>query len=202
MKRIFSFVLVFGWLLSYTKVQSQIKIGNIAHDFSLKNIDNTSFSLKDLSAKKGCILIFTCNSCPYSVAYEDRIIALDKKYAAKGYPVVAINPNDPDIQPKDSFSNMKKKAQKKAFTFPYLFDETQEIAKAYGATRTPHVFLLNKEEKQFRVVYIGAIDNNTYDASAADEKYVEDALENLLKGESVKVTQKKAIGCTIKWRKT
>ncbi len=188
-------------LTSAAALQPQgLGIGDSAVDFVLKNVNGEKVSLRRMTEAKGFILIFTCNSCPYSVAYEDRIIALHEKYADKGYPVVAINPNDSGKQPKDSFEKMQERAKEKGFTFPYLLDETQEIAKAYGATRTPHVFLLDKKADGLKVAYIGAIDNNTQNAKAADKKYVEDAVENLLAGKSVSTTQSKAIGCTIKWR--
>src|SRR5690606_4664699 len=109
---------------------------------------------------KGYILIFTCNHCPFAKMYEDRIIDLHNKYAPKGFPVIAINPNDPTIVPDDSFENMQKRAEKKDYPFPYLFDETQSTAKAYGAEKTPHVYVLEKKGNDFYVQYVGAIDNN------------------------------------------
>ena len=117
-------------------------IGDVATDFSLKNIDNSYVSLKDYPNAKGYIVIFTCNHCPFSVAYEDRIIALDKQFKTKGYPVIAINPNNPKSYPDDSFENMIVRAKEKGFTFPYLVDEGQKIYPQYGATKTPHVFVL------------------------------------------------------------
>ena len=174
------------------------KVGDTATDFKLKNIDDKMVSLADYKKAKGFILIFTCNHCPYSVAYEDRIIELDKKYKEKGFPVIAINPNNPEKQPQDSFEAMKVRAKEKGFTFPYLFDDGQKIYPQYGATRTPHVFLLNKENGKLVVSYIGAIDDNYKDASQAKSKYVEDAVDALLKGKKPATTETKAIGCTIK----
>lgn len=168
--------------------------------FKLKNIDDKLFSLADKKDAKGFIVIFTCNHCPYAVKYEDRIVALNDKYAELGYPVVAINPNDPVAYPDDNFANMKKRAKSKSFTFPYLVDETQGIAKIYGASKTPHVFVLKREGTDLIVKYIGAIDDNTEDASAAKEKYVEQAVDALLAGKTVTTTSTKAIGCGIKWR--
>jgi peroxiredoxin len=176
-------------------------VGDKAEDFRLKNIDGKMLSLSEMPAVKGYIVIFTCNHCPYSKAYEDRVIALDKKYKPRGYPVVAVNPNDPKVSPEDSFDKMKVRAKSKKFTFPYLYDSTQEIARRFGATRTPHVFILSKKGKDYLVEYIGAIDDNTEDAEAAKEKYVENALTSLLEGNAPKITSTKAIGCTIKWRK-
>ena len=174
------------------------KIGDTAIDFSLKNIDDQMVSLSDYPDAKGFIVIFTCNHCPYAVAYEDRIIALDKKYKELGYPVIAINPNDSEKQPEDSFDLMKVRAKEKKFTFPYLIDEGQEIYPQYGATKTPHVFLLQKTDSSNIVRYIGAIDDNHGDATAVNEKYVENAVDALLNGEEIKVKETKAIGCTIK----
>ncbi len=173
-------------------------IGDNATDFKLKNIDNTLVSLSDYDEAKGFIIIFTCNHCPYSVAYEDRIIALDKMFKSKGYPVIAINPNNPKAYPDDSFENMKTRAKEKGFTFPYLFDEGQKIYPQYGATKTPHVYVIEKISGNSVVRYIGAIDNNYKDAASADKKYVEDAVNALLKGEEVSVETTKAIGCSIK----
>lgn len=173
-------------------------IGSIATDFSLKNVDGKNVSLKNIKDAKGYIVIFTCNHCPYAVAYEDRIIALDKKYKALGYPVVAINPNNPDKQKEDSYDRMQTRAKEKGFTFPYLIDEGQKIFPQYGATRTPHVFVLQKTSKGNVVQYIGAIDDNYQDETSVKEKYVENAVDALLKNQEVKVKTTKAIGCTIK----
>ncbi len=173
-------------------------IGDIATDFSLKNVDGSMVSLSDYNEAKGFLVIFTCNTCPYSVAYEDRINALDAKYKSKGVPVIAINPNNPSKKPGDSFAKMKTRAAEKGFTFPYLLDERQTVYPQYGATRTPHVFLLEKTANGNVVRYIGAIDDNYQSASKVDEKYVENAIDAMLAGEEIKVTKTRAIGCTIK----
>ena len=123
---------------------------------------------------------------------------LDKKYAVLGYPVIAISPNDTTIVPEDGLAEMTKLANEKGYTFPYLLDEAQEIYPQYGATKTPHVFILNKEEGKNIVKYIGAIDNNYEDANDVSEKYVEDAVDALLAGKEIKLTETKAIGCSIK----
>lgn len=175
-------------------------VGDKATDFRLKNVDGNMISMKDNQAAKGYIVVFTCNHCPFSVKYEDRIIALHKKYAPLGYPVLAINPNDPGKQPEDSFENMKKRASSKGFPFPYLVDETQEISRAYGAARTPHVFIVKKSGSDYIVEYIGAIDDNSNDASKVQRPYVEEALADLIAGKPVGNKNTKAIGCTIKWK--
>lgn len=179
------------FIVSYT-------IGDKAEDFSLKNIDGKMVSLADYKEAKGFILIFTCNTCPYSVANEDRIIELDKKYKPKGFPVIAINPNNPEVSSGDSFELMKVRAEEKGFTFPYLLDEGQKVYPAYGATKTPHVFVLEKENKDLIVKYIGAIDDSSRDAASVRKKYVENAVDALLANESIELANTKAIGCGIK----
>jgi len=174
------------------------QIGDVVSDFKLKNIDGNMVSLSDYKDAKGFIITFTCNTCPYAVLYEDRIIALDKKYASKGYPVIAINPNNPKTKPGDSFAEMQKRAQEKGFTFPYLVDEGQQVYPKYGATKTPHMFVLEKTSKGNVVKYIGAIDDNYKDASLVKIKYVEDAVDALLSGNEIQQKETKAIGCSIK----
>lgn len=196
MKKIFvTTVLAFSTLLL---VNAGLKPGDKAIAFSLKNVDGTTVSLEDYSDKKGVILVFTCNPCPFAKAYEDRIILLDQKYAAEGFPVLAINPNDPGVSPEDTFASMKERAEEKDYPFPYLKDETQEVYKAYGATRTPHIFLLENKVGKFRVAYIGAIDDNAMDASAVTQRYLEAAIAALMSGNKPKPESTKAIGCTIK----
>ena len=176
-------------------------VGDKVENFSLTNtVDGKQVALNDYLSKNGVIVVFTCNHCPYAKAYESRIMDLDKKYASLGYPVLAINSNDPVAEPTDSPDNMKKRAAEMQYSFPYLFDETQNIAKAFGATRTPHVFLLQKTSTGFVVSYIGAIDDNTYDISAVQNKYVESAISSLQNHEQPNPNFTKAIGCTIKWR--
>ncbi|GAA5035627.1 thioredoxin family protein [Marivirga lumbricoides] len=189
-----SFLLLFAF--GFTSEKEGYKVGDTATDFSLKNVNGEMVSLKDFEDVKGYIVIFTCNTCPYSIAYEDRIIELQTKYAKQKFPVIAINPNDDKRSPKDSFKEMKVRAKEKMFNFPYVYDETQEITKAYGATNTPHVYVLDADRT---VKYIGAIDNNTKSAKDADKKYVEDAVNALLAEKEVPVKETKAIGCTIKW---
>lgn len=180
------------------KPKEGYKIGDIATDFKLENIDGSMVSLSDFNEAKGFIVTFTCNTCPYAVAYEDRIEALNKKYASKGYPVIAIMPNNTDVKPGDNMEAMQKRAKEKGFTFPYLIDKGQKIYPQYGATKTPHVYVLQKTKKGNIVKYIGAIDDNFQDANAVKTKYVEDAVNALLSGNEIKVKETKAIGCTIK----
>jgi peroxiredoxin len=176
-------------------------IGESVSDFRLKNVDGRMVSLSDNRSAKGYIVIFTCNHCPFSKAYEGRISELNNKFASRGYPVIAINPNDPNAYEEDSFANMKLAAQSKGFSFPYVQDETQDIAKAFGASRTPSAFVLKKEGDRFTVQYIGAIDDNTQDANGVAKKYVEDAVNSLLSNRPVVVNTTKSVGCAIKWKR-
>ncbi len=155
-------------------------------------------SFQNFPEAKGFIVVFTCNHCPYSIAYEDRINALDAKFKSKGFPVIAINHNDSVVNEEDSYSQMKVRAKEKRFTFPYLVDEKQQVFPKYGATRTPHVFVLSRKESEFLVEYIGSIDNHHEEPNIVTEKYVEDAVNALLKGDKPEVNFTKANGCSIK----
>jgi len=174
------------------------KVGDIATDFSLKNVDGKMVSLSDFTKAKGFIIIFTCNTCPVSIQNEDRILALDKKYNDLGFPVIAINPNNPAVQPGDSFKLMKVRAKEKGFTFPYLFDDGQKIFPQYGASATPHVYILQKEKEGLKVKYIGGIDNSSRNPNTVTKKYAENAVDALLEGKTVEVSYTRAIGCSIK----
>lgn len=132
-------------IYSASAIGQGYSIGDKATDFSLKNVDGKMISMANFPEAKGFIVIFSCNHCPFVVAYEDRMIALHKKYAPKGYPIIAINPNDPEVQPQDSFEKMIERANEKNFPFVYLFDDGQKVFPVYGATRTPHVYLLSKK---------------------------------------------------------
>ncbi|MDN5423131.1 MAG: thioredoxin family protein [Chryseobacterium sp.] len=177
------------------------EVGDEAADFKLKNIDGKMVSLSDYKSAKGFIVVFTCNHCPYAKKYEDRIVELDKKFKDQGYPVIAVNPNDPNVQPEDGYKQMIERAKQKGFTFPYLVDEGQKIYPLYGATKTPHVFVLQKENGKNIVKYIGAIDNNYDNPNDVSEYYVQDAVNALIKGEPLKMNKTVAIGCTIKVKK-
>jgi peroxiredoxin len=192
-------VLMFTLSAFTTKTDGEgYNVGDVATDFSLENINGKMVSLADFNDAKGFIVIFTCNTCPYAVAYEDRIEALNKKYASKGYPVVAIMPNNTDVKPGDNMESMQARAKAKGFTFPYLMDKGQKIYPQYGATKTPHVYLLEKTKEGNVVKYIGAIDDNYKDASAVKVKYVENAVDALIKNKDIRVKETRAIGCSIK----
>ncbi len=187
-------------MVAASPVKLGYEVGDTVTDFKLKNTNGKMVALTDYKDAKGVIVIFDCNTCPYSKAYNDRIIALNKKYASQGFPLVAVQPNDPEVSPGDSYDEMVSHAKKNGYEFPYLFDDGQNVSKAFGATNTPHVFLLKKEGAAFKVAYIGAIDDNARDASAVSKKYVEDAVDALLAGKAVSTGKTKAMGCTIKWK--
>lgn len=177
-----------------------LKPGDKVSDFSLKNVDGKNISLANYPTAKGFIVVFTCNTCPFSKLYEDRIINLNTKYSGKGYPVIAINPNDPNASPEDSYDKMIERSKSKNYTFPYLYDENQVVARAFGAERTPHVYIIKKSGNELLVEFIGAIDDNAQDASGAKDKFVEKALDEILAGKSVSNKSVKAVGCSIKWK--
>lgn len=191
-------ILISSFLIGNNAPSNGYKPGDKATDFKLKSVDGKMYSMADYKDAKGFIVVFTCNHCPFAVKYEDRINDLAKKYKKKGYILIGINPNDPEAQPEDSYELMKVRAKEKGFAFPYLFDEGQKIYPQYGATKTPHVFLL---DKNLVVKYIGAIDDNVDDAKNVKEKYLENAIAALENGKTPMPETTKAIGCTIKVKK-
>lgn len=195
---IFSVFAFSGVETGISEIILSYKIGDKAEDFKLKNVDGNMVSLADFNEAKGFIVIFTCNTCPVSMANEDRIIALHEKYEPKGFPVIAINPNNPEISSGDSYELMKVRAEEKGFKFPYLFDDGQKVYPKYGASKTPHVYVLNREGKELIVKYIGSIDDSARNAKAVKTKYVENAVDALLKGMPVDPDSTNAIGCSIK----
>ncbi len=174
-----------------------LAIGSHAPSFKLPGVDGKTISLENLKDKKTLVVVFSCNHCPYAQAYEDRIIEIQRDYASKDVALIAINPNYDVDYPEDSFENMKIRAQKKGFNFPYLRDESQEVARAYGAQRTPHVYLFN--EKRI-LAYRGRIDDNWEHPEKVKVRYLQDALDAVLAGKPVQAPQAEAIGCSIKWK--
>ena len=195
MNVIYSLLIFFSAVLTTDSVDNGYDIGDIATDFNLENIDGKFVSLSDFNDAKGFIIVFTCNTCPYAVLYEDRIEALNKKYASQGYPLIAIMPNNVQTKPGDSMKSMKQRAIDKGFTFPYLMDAGQKIYPQYGATKTPHVYVLESAMRGCDFVnvvrYIGAIDDNYKDATLVKTNYVEDAVNALLKGNDIKKQKQK-----------
>lgn len=193
-----------GLVVSVSVAQAQSKgysTGSVVADFRLKNVDERVLSLADYRGQKGVIIVFTANHCPFSKVYEDRILALDRKFAPLGYPVLAIMPNDPAAYSDDSFENMKARARDKAYSFPYVIDQTQAVARAFGASRTPQVYILKKTGgDRFVVEYTGAIDDNPQDAVGVQKRYADETVTMLLAGRPTTQPETKAIGCGIKWK--
>lgn len=173
-----------------------LKIGSPAPNFNLPAVDGNTYSLDSFKDKDALIVIFSCNHCPYVRAYEDRIIQIQNDYKDK-LQIVAINSNDTTNYPEDSFEEMIKRAKEKNFNFPYLRDETQEVAKAYGATHTPEIFLFDKERK---LAFHGKIDDNWQEPSKVKTPYLRNAIEELLANKPISIPETFTIGCTIKWK--
>lgn len=174
-----------------------LELGATAPDFKLPATDGKEYSLKDFGSAKALCVIFSCNHCPYVQAYESRMLDLQKNFGGRGAQLLAINSNDAVGYPEDSFDAMKVRAKEKGFNFPYLRDESQEVAKAYGAQRTPHIFLFDAARK---LAYLGRIDDNYKDPSAVKSHELADAIEDLLEGKPVRLPETFAVGCTIKWK--
>lgn len=173
-----------------------IEIGEAAPEFELKGVDGNQHALSDYEDNDAIVVVFTCNHCPTAVQYEDRLIELQEEFGGRGVQLIAINPNEDEGHPTDSFEHMVKRAEEKGFNFPYLRDASQEVAEAYGAVRTPHVFLLDGDRK---VVYKGRIDDSAADPGAVGRRDLAEAIEEVLAGEDVSVPQTKSVGCSVKW---
>jgi peroxiredoxin len=202
MNKIITALFLFVQIITSENAQEKgYEPGSLVTDFKLKNVDNKQVSLADYPDAKGYVVVFTCNTCPYAKAYEQRIIDLHNKYAAKGYLVIAINPNDPTISPGDSFTAMQARSRLKKYPFPYLLDADQKVTRRFGATRTPHVYLIDRTEKGNKVAYIGAVDSDTENNDPEKVRYVENAIDALMTKKTPEVKVTKAVGCTIKWKK-
>lgn len=173
-----------------------LPIGSSAVDFHLKGIDGKAYGLKDFADKKAVVVVFSCNHCPYVQAYEERMVQLQQDYLEKGVVLVAINSNDETNYPEDSFPKMVDRGKEKGFNFLYLRDETQQVAKEYGAVCTPHVFAFDQSKK---LQYKGRIDDSRY----PDQVKVHDlrnALDSILQGKTPPVQETRPFGCSIKWK--
>lgn len=171
----------------------------LAAPFELPGVDGKTHTLESVKGAKATIIVFSCNHCPYVVMNEDRLIAVCRDYAAKGVGMAAINSNDARNYPEDSFEKMKERAKAKGFPFPYLRDESQAVARAYGATHTPHLFVFDKD---LRLAYTGCVDddNNYKNRKTPEKRYLREALDALVAGKAPPLAETHAIGCTIKWR--
>jgi len=174
-----------------------LKIGSSAPGFRLPGVDGKSYGLEDFKDKKIVIAMFSCNHCPTVKAYEDRFVELQRDYKDKGVVLIAINSNDDKRYPEDSFGNMKIRAREKKFNFPYLRDESQQAARAYGAERTPEVFVFD-EKRALR--YHGRIDDNVHEPNQVRQHYLRDALDAILERREIPLKDTEPVGCTIKWK--
>jgi peroxiredoxin len=174
-----------------------MELGAKAADFGgLKGVDGRTYGLADFAGKDVLVVVFSCNHCPYVQAYEGRMVDLQARYGGRGVQLVAINSNEDVGHPEDSFEEMVKRAKAEGFNFPYLRDASQAVARAYGATHTPHLFVFGKDRT---LAYTGKIDDDWQDPKAVKERFLERALEELLAGKPVSTPKTHAVGCTIKW---
>jgi peroxiredoxin len=173
-----------------------IGVGSKAPEFRLSGVDGAEHSLGEHAGKSATVVAFTCNHCPAAIGAQDRIIALQRELGPRGVQIIAINSNEEIGHPTDSFAHMVERAREKGFNFPYLRDKSQDVAKAYGAQRTPHFFLLDAER---RVVYTGRMDDNPYEEGKQKTSELRNALEQVLAGQKVTVAPTDPIGCNVKW---
>ena len=166
-------------------------------DVKMKNIDGKETTIADVKGAQGTLVVFTCNHCPFAKMWETRIVELGNAYQGKGIGVIAVNANDPKVAPDDGYESMQTRAKERGFAFPYVVDATSDVARAFGAARTPEVFLFDKEGK---LVYHGAVDDNGQDAAKVEKSYLKDALDAVATGKAVPVAETKSIGCSIKFR--
>lgn len=206
MKKYRSYLLVSLLILllaiDYSQAQAikGYNLGDAVADFQLKSVDGRTLALADYKNQKGLIVVFTSNHCPFSRAYEDRLMELDRKFSPQGYPVLAVMANDPIAYDEDSFENMKARAQTKSYPYPYALDITQSTARAFGATRLPEVYVLKQNAGQFILEYKGAVDDNPQDADSVQRRYIDEAVRSLLADRPVQSPITKPIGCGIKWK--
>ena len=168
--------------------------------FNLPNVDGQRVALEQFKDAKGLMVVFTCNHCPFAKLYPARLNALNKKYKDKGVPLIAVSSTDSVQYEEDDFAHMVQYAQKEKFTFPYLYDREQTVAKKYKAQKTPHAFLIWKVNGVYKIVYEGAIDDNGMHANQVKQAYLADAVENMLAGKKVETPSTKSVGCQIYFR--
>ncbi len=170
-------------------------------DFKLQNTDSRTVSLSDYTDAKGFIIVFTCNHCPFAKLYPERMNELNTKYKNVGVPLIAISSTDTLLFADDTYPKMIEKSKKEHFNFPYLFDEKQSVAKNFAAQKTPHAFVIWKESGKWVIKYNGAIDDNGAEPMKVKNRYVANAVDDLLSGKEVKIKETKSIGCQIHFRK-
>ena len=173
-----------------------LALGTTAPDFALPGVDGTTHTLADYAGIPALALVQSCNHCPYVQAWEGRLSELQRTYGERGFRLVAISSNDAEQYPEDSFEAMGERARLQRFPFDYLYDETQEFARALGSERTPEVFLFDAERQ---LVYHGAIDDSRNE-EAVTQRYFAEAIEAVLAGDEPAILETPAVGCTVKWR--
>lgn len=178
---------------------AQLAMGDAmpASDVKMKNVNGKELTLASLASTQGTVVVFTCNACPWAKMWQSRVAEIGNAAAAAGLGVVAINSNDPAVNAEDSYVEMKKRAKDLKFGFPYVVDATSDIARAFGATRTPEAFVFDAEGK---LVYHGTVDDSPRDAAAVKDAWLKDAVAAVAAGKIVSVTETKAMGCSIKFR--
>jgi len=162
----------------------------------MKNVDGREISIADVAGKDGTLVIFSCNHCPFVKAWQGRIASIGNAAKGKGVGVIVINSNDPADYPEDSYGEMQKRSEQLGFTFPYVVDATSDVARSYGATRTPEAFLFDKDGK---LVYHGAIDDSK-EADKVAQHFLQDAIDELVAGKQIATKETKFVGCGIKFR--
>ncbi len=187
-------------LTGQLQAQTGYSLGDAVTNFTVKATDGRPVSLADYASQKGIIVIFTSNHCPFSRTYEERVQALNQRFAPLGYPVLAIMGDDPAVYEEDSFANMKRRVTEQNYSYSYAMDESQQVVRRFGASRTPQAFVLKRERDQFVLEYMGAIDDNPQDRAGVQRQYVTDAVTSLLAGRPVATPITKAVGCAIKLR--
>jgi peroxiredoxin len=176
-----------------------LALGDVAplSDVKMKGVDGKELSIADVSGKKGTLVMFTCNSCPWVKAWEKRMVELGNAYAKRGIGVIAVNANDPEVKGEDGYAEMQKRAKQRGMRYPYVVDATSDLARAFGASHTPEAFLFDAKGK---LVYHGTIDDNARKPDQVKQRYLRDALDAVLEGQAVPTAETKSLGCTIKFR--
>lgn len=179
---------------------AQLAIGDAVPmgDAKMKNVNGKELTLAGSAGKHGTLVVFTCNACPWAKKWEKRVADIGNAALAAGLGVVAINSNDPSVNAEDGYAEMQKRSKALKLKFPYVVDATSDVARAFGATRTPEAFVFDAQGK---LVYHGTIDDNANDAAAVKEAWLKDAVNAVAAGKAVSVAETKAFGCTIKFRK-
>lgn len=183
-----------------TPVGKGYAVGDAVAEFQVRNIDNQFVNLANYANRKGVIVVFMANHCPFSKAYEDRLMAIHNKFAVQGYPVLAVQASDVTIYPEDAYEVVQSRSRERGFPFPYTIDESQSVARAFGAIRTPQAFVLTRVGGSFVVNYMGAIDDNPQDAAGVQKHYLDDVLISLTTGRPIQTNTTRPIGCAVKWK--